>query len=167
MESRDIKPDVELCAKAAENCACFNFRKASRAITNHFDLALHPCGLRSTQLVILLASHVAGSSSVAHLAEDLVVDRSTLTRNLKPLESAELLSIQPGSDRRTRMVELTDKGREALLAAIPLWQKAQASYVEHFGSDRWEQLRKDLSRTVEVVRVENQAHEDKRDVSPA
>lgn len=147
------EPDVQLCAEAARACACFNFRKASRAVTHHFDEALQACGLRSTQLVILLAAHVAGSASVARLADDLVVDRSTLTRNLKPLQKARLLTVTPGNDRRTRLVALTAKGREALIEAIPLWKQAQFTFVEQMGEQRWERLREDLSTTVDLVRA--------------
>jgi len=152
VSTQSTEPDVQLCAQAARACACFNFRKATRAVTHHFDEALQACGLRSTQLVILLAAHVAGSASVARLAEDLVVDRSTLTRNLKPLEKARLLTITPGKDRRMRMVTLTDKGRSTLIEAIPLWKKAQSSFVSQMGEERWARLREDLSATVESIR---------------
>jgi hypothetical protein len=70
--------DLELCAQAAASCACFNFRKASRAVTQRFDELLQPTGLRSTQLVVLIAVAVSDSPGVATLARALVMDRSTL-----------------------------------------------------------------------------------------
>jgi hypothetical protein len=88
-----IELDLEACAQAAAVCACFNFRKASRAVTQHFDEQLQPTGLRSTQLVILLAVAVYESSGMAELARALVMDRSTLTRNLRPLINQGLLTL--------------------------------------------------------------------------
>src|SRR6185369_1797370 len=75
----------------ATMCASFNLRKASRAVTQLFDNALHPIGLRSTQLVILLASGIYESLSLSQLADIIVSDRTTLTRALKPLLRKGLL----------------------------------------------------------------------------
>jgi len=145
--------DLAKCAAAAATCACFNFRKASRAITQLFDELLQPTGLRSTQLVILLAVAVHESQSSARLARELVMDRSTLVRNLKPLEKRGLVTVGAGADRRSRAVELTDEGREALAAAIPYWEQAQARFVEHIGADRWQRLMGELATAVDATRA--------------
>ena len=88
--------DAAKLAEMARTCACFNFRKASRSVTQLFDQMLAPTGLRSTQLVILITGELLGPSSIARLARELVMDRSTLTRNLKPLLSMGLLQILDG-----------------------------------------------------------------------
>ena len=114
-------------------CACFNFRKASRAVTKFFDETLAPSGLRSTQLAIPLnvaASQPPANSdepptTVIQLAREMVMDRSTLARNLKPLKKQRLVKIVPGQDRRTRVVRLTARDRQALAGAVPLWEQAQ------------------------------------------
>ena len=135
-----------------DDCACFNLRKATRAVTQLFDVALHPIGLRGTQLGILVAISSAGSATISRLAEWLVMDRTTLTRDLKPLEKQRLVKIVPGKDRRTRCVALTNRGCETLLKALPLWEKAQARIVKGLGQDRFEALLEGLSEAVSVAR---------------
>jgi len=147
----DVQLDIAACAHAATVCACFNFRKASRAVTQHFDELLHPTGLRSTQLVILLAVAVYESSGMAELARALVMDRSTLTRNLRPLINQGLLTLNLGQDRRTRLIQLTPAGRKSLQVAIPVWEKAQSDFVAQLGDDRWTTLLGLLGQTVKVV----------------
>jgi DNA-binding MarR family transcriptional regulator len=146
-----IELDLEACAQAAAVCACFNFRKASRAVTQHFDEQLQPTGLRSTQLVILLAVAVHESSGMAELARALVMDRSTLTRNLRPLINQGLLTLNLGQDRRTRLIQLTPEGRKSLQRAIPVWSKAQNEFVGELGADRWTTLLGLLGETVKIV----------------
>jgi DNA-binding MarR family transcriptional regulator len=143
---------LEKLQQAAVNCACFNFRKASRAVTNLFDETLQPLGLRSTQLVILIVVALSERITVVRLANQLVMDRSTVARNLKPLERDGLITIEAGDDRRTRIVDLTPKGRETLLAAVPLWEKAQSQFVDSIGSSRWSSLLENLTHTVDATR---------------
>jgi DNA-binding MarR family transcriptional regulator len=138
--------DLELCARAAESCACFNLRKASRAVTQAFDEALQPTGLRSTQLVVLLAAALFEQASVSHLARELVLDRTTLTRNLRPLTASGLVRLSAGRDAREKQVELTAKGRRTLARALPVWAAAQRKFVDHVGTERWDQLHVELAR---------------------
>lgn len=132
----------------ANTCACFNLRKASRTVTQLYDEILQPSGLLATQFTLLVAIAIAGSVTITRLAEKLVMDRTTLTRNLKPLERQGLIEIAPGQDQRTRVVTLTASGREALAKAIPLWEQAQASVVEGLGQNRWSTLLSNLADTV-------------------
>lgn len=143
--------NLEKCVQAATSCACFNFRKASRAVTQLFDTALQPTGLRSTQLVILIAAAVFESLAVSRLAKELVMDRSTLTRNLRPLERRGLVRLVSGADVRTRLVELTPAGRVALAAALPYWESAQVRFQEQLGQSRWESLLQSLNATVQIA----------------
>src|SRR5262245_59248744 len=112
-------------AEMARTCACFNFRKASRSVTQLFDQTLAPTGLRSTQLVILITGVLLGPSSIARLARELVMDRSTLTRNLKPLLAAGFLRFTRPEGGRHKAVEVTEEGRVALGKAAPFWHRAQ------------------------------------------
>ncbi len=137
-----------------ENCACFNLRKATRAVTQLFDGALQPIGLRGTQLGILMEISSAGSETIGQLAERLVMDRSTLARDLKPLEKQGLVKITSGKDRRTRCVALTARGHKALVKAFPVWEKAQSRIIKELGQDRLQALLEGLSETVSMAQRE-------------
>ncbi len=101
------------------NCTCFGLRKAARAVTQMYDQALKPSGLRATQLSLLAVTERAGPRRMAEIAELLVMDRTTLTRNLKPLLDRGLLKSIEGSDRRRRPIAITAEGRAALAQALP------------------------------------------------
>ena len=111
----------------ARTCACFNFRKASRSVTQLFDQILAPAGLRSTQLVILITGQLLGPSSIARLARELVMDRSTLTRNLKPLMNMGLLQFSQG-DGKHKAVEVTVEGQAALLRSAPTGSRLKRTW---------------------------------------
>lgn len=136
--------------QAAQTCACMNLRKATRVVTQLFDETLAPTGLRSTQFVVLVSACLAGPCSIARLARELVMDRSTLTRNLKPLVDRGLICTTSPEGVRVRTVELTDSGRQALAGAIPYWQQAQARIIEQFGQDHWNRITDDLQ---EITRI--------------
>lgn len=133
-------------------CACNNIRKASRALAQLFNEALKPSGLRATQFALLVAIATTGAASLTHLGQRLVMDRTTLTRSLKPLEKRGLVAIATGEDRRTRAVTLTARGREALARALPLWERAQARVVRGLGQKRWRALLASSSAAVELTR---------------
>ncbi len=152
MVASQHEPDLAKFDFVLTTCVCLNLRKAARAVTQVFDNALQPLGLRSTQLPVLVTLALSGSMTITLLAEELVMDRTSLTRLLKPLEIAGLLEIVPGEDRRTRGVSLTDRGKETVANAIPLWEKAQAYVLERMGRRRWDGMRENLSVTVNLVR---------------
>jgi DNA-binding MarR family transcriptional regulator len=137
--------------EAADACACANFRKASRAITQFYDAALRPSGLRATQYTLMVPVALMGSPTITQLAEEIVIDRTTLTRDLKVLEGKGLVEISPGTDRRTRVVKLTDSGRQTLAEATPLWEQAQSAVVKGLSRQRWNSMLKDLQHTVALV----------------
>ena len=132
-------------------CACFNVRKAARALTAHYDRVLAPTGLRATQGTLLVALARAGSIPVSRLAGILGMDRTTLTRNLEPLRRARLVAVRPGPDRRVKLAGLTEAGRKALAEAMPLWREAQRQVVEGAGAGRWDALRRELGRIAELA----------------
>lgn len=152
MREQHSQASLAKCTEIAGVCACFNFRKASRAVTQLYEEILQPSGLLGTQFTLLVAISLAGSVTITRLAQELVMDRTTLTRNLKPLKRQGLIEIEPGQDQRTRVVMLTDKGRKALAKAIPLWEQAQAHVVQGLGQNRWSTLLSDLSDTVLLTR---------------
>jgi DNA-binding MarR family transcriptional regulator len=127
-------------AELARNCACFNLRKAARAITQLYDAALAPSGIRATQLSVLVALALVEQAPLSRVAEQLVMDRTTLTRNLRPLERRGWVRIEVGEDRRKRSLRLTKSGRAALERALPFWERAQAHVLKRFGDARWAEL---------------------------
>lgn len=139
-------------AEMARTCACFNFRKASRSVTQLFDQILAPTGLRSTQLVILITNQLLGPSSIARLARELVMDRSTLTRNLKPLMNLGLLQFSADEAGKHKSVEVTTEGKAALLKAGPYWEQAQGHLVSRVGPEAWDRIVTDLAGVVEATR---------------
>lgn len=138
-------------AEIAETCVCLNVRKAARAVTQLYDEVLQPCGLRSTQFNLLVAVALAGEAPVKRLAEALVMDRTTLTRNLKPLESQGLLTIDAGTDRRKHLVRLTERGHQALVSALPYWEQAQERVVTRLGQAQWQALQASLKAAVTLT----------------
>ena len=136
------------------NCTCFGLRKAARAVTQMYDQALKPTGLRATQLSLLVSVEHSGPRGMSELAEQLVMDRTTLTRNLKPLLDRGLLKSVEGSDRRRRPIAITANGRSALAQALPYWREAQARMTGGLGRVRWGRLLGDLRDTVDLVNRE-------------
>jgi DNA-binding MarR family transcriptional regulator len=143
-----IESDRDLCARVAAECACTNFRKVSRAVTQLFDGQLEPTGLRSTQFVVLVALAALEPLSVARLSRELVMDPSTVNRNLKPLEKDGLVVKQTSEKGRRVALMLSDKGRVLLNEAMPLWRQAQNHFVSGLGGDVWQDLRTKLADSV-------------------
>ena len=133
-------------------CASFHLRRADRVVTQLYDDTLKPSGLKSTQFTLLTAIHLKGPVAINGLADAMVMDRTTLTRNLRPLEKQGWIDVAPGKDRRVREVSLTEAGRHVLESALPLWQKAQALVAERLGDERMQHLLSDLAATVDAIR---------------
>lgn len=138
--------------EAAEECFCFHSRKAARAITQHYDDALRPIGLRATQFTLLIGVAVAGPITVSNLSEHLVMDRTTLARDLRPIHARGWVDISPGKDRRVRFLTLTPKGHRLLDRSIPLWQAVQRQLLSEMGVRRWDTLRRHLKRLVRLTK---------------
>ena len=117
-------------------CRCFAARREARRITHAYDGALRPSGLRATQFTMLTVLILAGPMTVGRLAEKLAADRTTLTRNLKPLEKRGLVRTESAGDRRVRLVSISAAGLRAAKAALPLWRRAQAAEVELKSNDK-------------------------------
>ncbi|MGZ6247378.1 MAG: MarR family winged helix-turn-helix transcriptional regulator [Vulcanimicrobiaceae bacterium] len=129
-----------------ENCACLNLRAATRFLTRRYDEIMAPSGLLSTQYSMLTFIAEHSSCGVSELADWLVMDVSTATRNLRPLISSGYVTMRSGvTDKRRREIRITAKGRRALDAARPLWNSAQDEVARQLGSQRYKQLLELLS----------------------
>lgn len=131
-------------------CACFGLRKAARAVTLAYDAALEPAGLKATQFSLLAVLATLGAPTLGDLARVMVMERTTLTRNLRPLTRAGAVALTTGRDRRARHVALTAAGRQRLEAALPLWRRAQLDMVERLGPRLWGRLPGDLAAAAEA-----------------
>jgi DNA-binding MarR family transcriptional regulator len=126
-------------------CTCGSLRKASRRISQFYDAALAPVGIKSTQYSILAEvdrGSLEGPVTMCELATAMVMDRSTLGHNLKPLERDDLVVLRPSADdRRKRFVELTKKGQSILQRARRLWRLAEGRFETIFGKEPAAELR--------------------------
>ena len=129
--------------KTSEECNCFAMRAAARHLSQSYDRFLAPSGLRTTQFSILARLKRRGPLTINALAEDMVMDRTTLGRNILPLERDGLISIEPtASDRRAKELRLTKAGEKRLQAALKGWSQAQARFETVFGAERAGDLRR-------------------------
>jgi DNA-binding MarR family transcriptional regulator len=111
----------------AEACFANRLRRAARAISRYYDAALKPVDLKVSQLCVLAAAQKSGGAlTIVNLAENLGMDRSTLSRNLDPLERRGLIALGPEERHRARRVGITPSGEALLETAYPLWACAQA-----------------------------------------
>ena len=125
-------------------CACFNLRRTARLVTQLYERHLAPTGLKPTQYTVLQVLKKAGPLPLSQAADLMGMDRTTVTRNLGPLERDGLIQIGPGSDRRVRVISLTPKGESAWSRAYPHWESAQRTLTEAHGT--WGTLHRELLR---------------------
>jgi DNA-binding MarR family transcriptional regulator len=121
-------------------CMGLHVRRASRILTQAYNEALRPVGLVSSQFTLLVAINLMGATAIGTLAQELFTDQTTLTRNLKLLATKGLIKIEPGEDRRVRIVSLSDRGAEVLAQALPLWEQVQVDLADRFGASKWQTL---------------------------
>jgi DNA-binding MarR family transcriptional regulator len=127
-------------------CTCLHVRRLARRVTQFYDRALAPCGLRATQYSLLSQLASLGPTAIAPLADLLDMDRTTLTRNLKPLIDAKLIVLaRSKADARVRTVALTAAGRARRAAAHRLWRHAQDVVDAQLGSTRVSALHRRLA----------------------
>jgi DNA-binding MarR family transcriptional regulator len=145
-------------AKDLAGCVCFNLRKAARAVTQHYDAVLAPAGLKATQFSVLAVLSVADSTPLSKAADLLGMDRTTLTRNLRPLErNSWIRSSRSPDDGRERLLGLTRSGRSAFETALPLWHKAQDGMVQQIGRTRWDGLRRVVGGVASATDAESRS----------
>jgi DNA-binding MarR family transcriptional regulator len=129
---------------------CGNFRRTSRALTQLYENALRPLGLRATQLTIMQALSRAGEVSQRQLGEMLAMDTTSLTRTLRIMRRHAWITERPGEDRRERLLSLASAGEKKLARVLPIWEKVQARLRGELGEETWNNL---LRLTHEVTRT--------------
>ena len=142
-------------------CYCSALRQASRYVTSFYDQMLSGSGLRVTQFAIL-ARLRPRAATVTALAQGMVMDRTTLARNLQPLVREALVRIVPSEqDRRERFVELTEPGRARVESILPAWRRAQALFDQQFGAQQGAALLSTLRAVVDsgLHRLDDQSGE--------
>ena len=140
--SEPASPDVS-------PCTCAMLRRTARRVTRLYDQALRPTGLRLNQFAVLANISRDGGLSITELAERLEMERTTLTRNLRPLVRAGWVLVATGSDRRQRSVGLTQAGRQVYQQAYPLWQETERRLRRELGREDSDNLRRLLDTTLE------------------
>lgn len=139
------------CDAINRQCCCFNMRKVTRAVTQYFDRFLDPAGIRATQFTLLIALYSTKGKTLTEIAETLVMDRTTLTRNLKPLEKSGLIATVQTLDKRSKAYVLTEKGEHTVEVCVPLWQSAQNSVVNALGDECYSDIVGKLSRMLSIT----------------
>jgi DNA-binding MarR family transcriptional regulator len=130
---------------AAADCNCLVVRQAARCVTQFYDRYLAEAGLRTTQYGILAKLKRHGPMSINALAAELVMDRTTLGRNVQPLERDGLIAIEPDpQDRRSRVLRLTRIGANRFERAHSGWAEAQRRFEDTYGGNRAAELRRTL-----------------------
>lgn len=125
-----------------KDCNCFAVRSAARHMTQLYDQFLAPAGLRVTQFSILSKLRRMGPMTINAIAEQMVSDRTTLGRNIRPLEREGLIRIEVSAvDRRAKELRLTKAGEKRLEQALDGWSRAQARFEASFGIKRAAELR--------------------------
>lgn len=127
--------DREIYDKQSAICNCINLRRASQALTEVYDDILAPSGLKISQYLLLRNVNTLGPVSVSSLALEIRLDRTTIVRNLKPLEESGFIIDDAIKGARNRQLKLSDKGREALEIAGPLWLEAQDFIEQYIGKE--------------------------------
>jgi DNA-binding MarR family transcriptional regulator len=136
-------------ATMTQECNCFAVRSAARHVTQFYDQHLASSGLRTTQFSILSRLKRKGPMTINRLAEEMAMDRTTLGRNILPLERDGLIRIEPAAhDRRAKEVHLTPAGAKRQQGALKGWTEAQGRFEETFGPQRAAQLRSILRDVV-------------------
>jgi DNA-binding MarR family transcriptional regulator len=134
----------ELDFSVTENCVCFNLRWASRMMTKFFDAELRRHGIRANQSTILIVLKAKESWSMADLSEALGMERTTLVRNLQPLQRDGLATSQGGGRGGRVELAITPKGRKQIEKIMPAWCAAQSAAVKTIGAQRWSAIIADL-----------------------
>jgi len=134
-----------------ENCVCFNLRWVSRAFSQYFVGELNHHGLLPTQTPILGLLAAKPEASMAEVSDWLAMDRTTLVRNLRPLERDGLVKATGKGRGHKVSLSLTAKGRQALEKFLPDWQVAQQKIIHVLGQERWTEILRDLERAALAV----------------
>ena len=132
-------------------CACSQVRRLARKLSSLYDTLLSPEDLTITQYSLLANIERAGQLSHTVLAEKVGMERTTLTRNLRPLTRAKWVVVATGQDRRQHLLQLTAAGKQKLGRSLPLWEEAQRQFLSQIGSESLQELRALLASAESAV----------------
>jgi DNA-binding MarR family transcriptional regulator len=132
MDHPKISPAIDAIAR---NCIAVRLRLLNRVVTNLYDDALRPLGLKVSQLNLLVVTAKLGLAQPAKVCDLLHLDTSTLSRNVERMRTKGWLEVVPGEDARTQPFRLTAQGRRLLERAVPAWEEAQGKAAEFLGED--------------------------------
>jgi DNA-binding MarR family transcriptional regulator len=135
-----LSPGDRSSSAPSPACACGRLRRTTRTLTQLYDDAMAPAGLRVTQFSLLRTLAAVGRVRISNLAARQLLDRTALSRNLDPLVEQGLVDIVCGDDARTREAAITRKGRSTLRAATPYWARAQKEVAVRLGRDKLDAL---------------------------
>lgn len=121
-------------------CMCANLRRASRVLTQLYEDALRPLGLRATQFTVLQALSLAGEVTQGLLGQILAMDSTTLTRTLSTMKRRGWIEQRRGQDLREWRIRLSQGGRDQLKRALPKWRSVQQHIHSQLGNELWEKL---------------------------
>jgi len=141
---------METIRGGKNDCLCRIVRQAARSLTNAYDKALAPSGLRVTQFTLLSVVANKSVASVTQLSEILGLDQTTTTRNLSLLEDSGLLVRVPHHDPRVKLVKLTSKGKQKRQAALECWQEVQEHITSSLSEQEWKAFR-DVLQKIETL----------------
>ena len=133
MNKRTPSETVKDATARPQGCTNFKLRRLMRQVAQHYDAQMNTCGLKTTQYSLLGTVERLGPIQPSELARSMAMDASTLTRNLRPLMDAGWLLLGPGQNARSRLVHITEAGREKRREAQALWRVAQLSLNEMLG----------------------------------
>jgi DNA-binding MarR family transcriptional regulator len=132
-------------------CLCGNFRRTSRALTQLYENALRPVGLRATQFTILQALTLAGEVTQSRLSEMLVIDSTTLSRTLRIMAREGWIAERRGKDRRERWLRLTRSGEAHFKRALLAWERVQTRLRRQLGEPAWNNLLEITHQVTDLV----------------
>lgn len=138
--------------KAQMNCVCFNLRRVTRIFTQFYDAELRRQGIRSTQTPILQALCLEGSWTMAELSDWLGMDRTTLVRNLRPLQRDGLVELSGGGHGRHVDISITASGRKHVESFTPIWLAAQEKIVDTLGAHTWATMLDQLDKAAATLK---------------
>jgi DNA-binding MarR family transcriptional regulator len=154
-------------SRRLSGCVCNTLRMVTRAVTQLYDDALRPSGIRATQFSILATIASKVEANLKQLGDALAIDQTTLTRSLNLLERDGLIERVSHPDRRIKSMRLTAKGRRALEIARPLWAQAQQKVLREIGTKAWADAQRRLTHLLHVAVEKRRLGRRRRGVRPS
>jgi DNA-binding MarR family transcriptional regulator len=143
--SRSEPVSFQTTLRIRDSCLCLHVQRAARALARHFDQALLPFGLTNGQFSLMMSLNRPNAPGMGSVAELLVMDRTTLTAALKPLERRGLVTVEVDpEDRRARLLRLTTQGKNLLARAAPVWEQMHAGFEARLEKGEPDRLRRAL-----------------------